>query len=185
MSVNDLEWYETNNPERKDEFAEFFRIIQNEKIKDKIIEPNIGDKTEIGNVNVEILGIKNPEITTNPANNSSMIIKMQVNNKKILFLGDTGTESSEKVIKNQGENLKADIVQVAHHGQKGATEELYKIVKPEICLWPTTEAIWNNNAYGEEDSGPWETKKTRKWMEDLKVKVNYVAKDGNHTIKIF
>ena len=30
---------------------------------------------------------------------------------------------------NQGKNLKSDIVQVAHHGQAGATEELYKIVK--------------------------------------------------------
>ena len=76
-----------------------------------------------------------------------MVIKVKVNHKKILFLGDTGTESSEKLIKGQGNNLKADIVQMAHHGQAGATEELYKIVKPEICLWPTPEWLWNNNSF--------------------------------------
>lgn len=133
----------------------------------------------------KILGIRNPEITNNAINNSSMVIQMKVNHKRILFLGDTGVESSEKLIKNQRKNLKADILQVAHHGQKGATEELYKIVKPEICLWPTQEWLWDNNFNGTEDFGPWKTKETRKWMEDLKVKQNYVAKDGIQNIKIF
>lgn len=186
ISVNDVNWYKENETIRSDEIEEFLNVLYNsEKLKDKIIEPQIGDTIRVDNVKIEILGIRNPEITTNAANNSSMIIKMKVNNKKILFLGDTGVESSLKVIKNQGKNLKADIVQVAHHGQAGATEELYNLVKPQICLWPTTAAIWNNNAYGQEDSGPWKTKETRNWMNKLNVKMNYVAKDGNCTIKIF
>ena len=66
----------------------------------------------------------------------------------------------------------------------GATEELYKIVKPEICLWPTTQRIWENNMYGTEDDGPWTTKETRKWMEDLGVKQNIIEKDGDTTITV-
>lgn len=185
MSITDKEWYIENEPSRKIDLDEFFNIIENENIKQKIIQPEIGDIIKIDNITAEILGIKNTEITTNAINNSSMVIKMKVNNKKILFLGDTGKESSEKLIKNQGKNLKADFVQVAHHGQNGATEELYKIVKPEICLWPTPVWLWENNSNGQEDSGPWKTKETRKWMEDLKVKYNYVAKDGPQDIKIF
>lgn len=185
MSLNDIEWYKINEPVRAEEVEQFFEIINDEKINNKICEPQIGDIIKIDNIKAEILGIKNPEITTNAINNSSMIIKMQVNNKQILFLGDTGTESSNKVIKEQGKKLKADIIQVAHHGQAGATQELYNIVKPEICLWPTTSSIWDNNINGQEDSGPWKTKETRKWMEDLKVKLNYIAKDGIQTIKLF
>lgn len=185
MSINDKEWYIKNEPQRKDDIEAFFPIIEQEKIKDKIVEPQVNDIIKIDNITAKILGIKNPEITKNAINNSSMVIKMQVNQKKILFLGDTGVESSEKLIKNQGENLSADIVQVAHHGQAGATEELYKMVKPEICLWPTPEWLWSNNSDGTEDSGPWKTKETRKWMENLKVKQNYVAKDGIKNIKIF
>ena len=185
MSVNDKQWYIENEPSRQEDIDMFFPVIEQERKKEKIVEPQINDTIRIDNVTAKILGIKNPEITTNSINNSSMVIKFAVNQKDILFLGDTGTESSEKLIKNQGKNLRADIVQVAHHGQAGAPEELYKIVKPEICLWPTTQRIWENNMYGTEDDGPWKTKETRKWMENLKVKVNYLAFNGVQNIKIF
>ena len=185
MSVNDKDWYIKNEPTRKSDIDEFFTVIENENIKSKITQPQINDIIKIDNITAKILGIKNPEITKNAINNSSMVIQIKVNHKRILFLGDTGEESSEKLIRNKKENLKADIVQMAHHGQAGATEKLYEIVKPEICLWPTPEWLWNNNSNGAEDSGPWKTKETRSWMENLKVKQNYIAKDGIQTIKIF
>lgn len=149
----------------------------------EIISQNTSIK--IDNITAKILGTKNPEITTNAINNSSMVIQIQVNQKKILFLGDTGTESSEKLIKNQGKNLKSDIVQVAHHGQAGATEELYKIVNPKICLWPTIDWLWDNIADGKKNAGPFKTMETRQWMENLKVKQNYLTQDGIKSIKIF
>lgn len=185
MSITDKEWYITNEPSRETDINEFFKVIEDEKIASKIIQPQINDIIKIDNVTAKILGIKNIEITNNAINNSSMVIKMQVNQKEILFLGDTGKESSEKLIKNQGKNLKADIVQMAHHGQAGATEELYEIVKPEICLWPTPDWLWDNIADGIKDAGPYKTKETREWMENLNVKQNYVAKDGIKNIKIF
>lgn len=186
MSINSKQWYLENDQSRTEDTESFFEVIENnQEIQNKIIEPQINDKVKIDNVIVNVLGIKNPEILTNATNNSSMIIKIKVNNKKILFLGDTGTESSEKIIKNQGDNLKADIVQMSHHGQNGATEELYQIVKPEICLWPTPEWLWNNDINGTEDSGPWKTKETRKWMENLNVKQHYIEKDGTVKIMIF
>lgn len=185
MSINSKEWYLQNEPSRNEDIEAFFPVIEQENIKQKIVEPQVNDTIKIDNVTAKILGIKNPEITTNAINNSSMVIQFKVNQKKILFLGDTGVESSEKIIKNQGKNLKSDIVQMAHHGQNGATEELYKIVKPKICLWPTPDWLWNNSINGIEDTGPWKTKETRAWMEKIHVKYNYVEKDGQQNIKIF
>ena len=181
MSITDKDWYISNEPSREVDINEFFKVIEDEKIAEKIIQPQINDIIKIDNITAKILGIKNTEII----NNAIMVIQIKVNQKKILFLGDTGTESSEKLIKNQGKNLKSDIVQVAHHGQNGATEELYKIVKPEICLWPTTEWLWNNSIDGNEGTGPWKTAETRKWMSDLKIKQNYLAQNGIQSIKIF
>lgn len=188
LSVEEPQWYVGKEPERQKDIDSFFEAIGSDKIKDKVIEPNIKDEIKIDNVTVTILGLKNPEITTgkNIINNSSMVFRIQVNQKRILFLGDTGVESSEKLLKNLSkEDLKADIVQVSHHGQNGATEELYKTINPEICLWPTPEWLWRNDINGQEDSGPWKTKETRSWMEKLKVKQDYIAKDGTHTIRIF
>lgn len=185
MSITNKEWYIENEPKRKEDIDDFFEVVEEEKIKNKIIEPQINDVIKIDNISAKILGIKNTEITNNAINNSSMVIQIKINQKKILFLGDTGTESSTKLIKEQAKNLKSDIVQVAHHGQNGATEELYKIVKPKICLWPTTDWLWENSVDGVEGTGPWKTTETRKWMENLKVKQNYLAQNGIQYIKIF
>lgn len=186
VTLNEIDWYKQYEPQRTIEAENLQKVLQNEKIKDKVTEVKLNQEINIDNIRCKILGIKNPEITTNAINNSSMVIRMQVNNKTILFLGDTGKESSEKLIKEQPQKeLKADIVQMAHHGQNGATEELYKIINPKICLWPTPQWLWDNNSGGGEDSGNWKTKETRKWIENLKVEQNIIEKDGNKTIKIW
>ena len=138
-TANPLEWYTKNEPIRANEITNFYNAINLENIKDKVEEVNLNQKIKIDNVNCEILGIKNPEITVNPINNSSMVIKMNINGKKILFLGDTGVESGNKLLENQKDKLKADIVQMAHHGQSGVNKDVYEVIRPEICLWPTPE----------------------------------------------
>lgn len=182
--ANSLEWYQEYSADRVGEIQKFYQAIENKKINTIKSEPKIGDYIKIDNIKIEILGINNPEIIVNPINNSSMVFKLYINNKSILFLGDTGEESSKKLIDNYGEKLKSNIVQMAHHGQQGATEELYKLVNPEICLWPTPEWLWNNDSGEGYNSGPWKTFETRMWMENLEVKNNYVAKDGDITIKV-
>lgn len=182
--ANPLEWYQKYSADRVIEIEKFYQAIENQKINEIKSEPQIGDKITIDNIQIEILGINNPEITTNPINNLSMVFKLYVNNKSILFLGDTGEESSKKLIDKYGRKLKSDIVQMAHHGQQGATEELYKLVKPKICLWPTPEWLWSNDSGEGYNSGPWKTLETIKWTEDLKVEKNYVAKDGDITIEV-
>lgn len=178
-SVNSQEWYNENEPNRAYEAEDFYRAIQNERIKAIAKTPQIGDKIKIGkNIYVEILQTANPEITYNAINNSSMVFKIYVNDKSILILGDIGTEASKKLINRYGKDLKSDIVQMAHHGQSGATQELYKLVDPEICLWQSPQWMWDNV------TGTFKTLETRKWMEDLGVKTNYVAKDGDITITV-
>lgn len=185
-TANEIEWHEQNNIVRTDEIEKFYNTLKNDKIKSKIREPKIGDKIEIDkNIEVEILGVKNPEIIENAINNSSMVFKLHVNDKTIMFLGDTGTESSNKLVKMYTKNeLKSDIVQISHHGNNGATEELYNLIQPEICLWPTPNWLWDNNSGEGFNTGNWTTIETRTWMEKIGVKTHYVAKDGDITITV-
>lgn len=184
VSVNELDWYEQNEPTRLEFTKTFLDTLSQEKIKDKVVEPTLNEKIKIDNIEIEILGIKNPEITENAGNEQSMVFTINTGKTKILFLGDTGIKSSEKLLTNQKEKLKSDIVQMAHHGQAGATKELYEAIQPKICLWPTPEWLWNNDIGTGENSGTWKILETRSWMKELKVKKHYVAKDGNITIKI-
>lgn len=117
-TLNDLAWYEENEPSRAYEVENFYNVLNNESIKNKSREVYLNQIIQMDNISCEILGIKNPEITTGAINNSSMVIKFKVNDKSILFLGDTQVESETKLLNVQGEKkLKADIVQMAHHGQ--------------------------------------------------------------------
>ena len=183
-TMNELEWYKTYAEERAWEAERFYNALQNERIKNNIEEVKLNQIINIDFIKCEILGVKNPEITNNAFNNSSMVIKMNLEKSSILFLGDTGEESGDKLLNTQKDKLKSDIVQVAHHGQRGAKESLYQEIKPTICLWPTPEWLWDNDNGGGKDSGPWKTLETREWMEKLMVKQNIVEKDGDITIKV-
>lgn len=185
ITINELSWYQKYEADRIEEVKKFYNAILNERIKENVEEVTLNQKIYIDNIECEILGIKNPEITTNAINNSSMVIKMFVNNKSILFLGDTGVESGEKLLKNQRNKLKADIVQAAHHGQNGVNKEIYEAINPKIVLWPTPDWLWNNDIGNGEDSGNWKTKETRTWLQELGVSTNIIEKDGDITIKIY
>lgn len=184
-STNDYEWYETYEPGRKEFSKKFLNTLQNNaKIKNKVHQAKLNEKINIDGIKAEILGIKNPEITENSGNEQSLVIKFNTGKTTFLVLGDTGVNLSKKLLDTQKEKLKSDIVQMSHHGQNGATKELYSQIQPQICMWPTPEWLWKNDSGTGEDSGTWKTKVTRKWMEELNVKENYVEKDGNITIKI-
>ena len=187
VTYNDLEWYKKNANERENEsenVEKFINTLKLDKFQNKVKNVQMNEKIDIENIHIQILGIANPEITTGAINNSSMIIQMKVNDKTILFLGDSQEESGNKLLKNQEKKLKADIVQMAHHGQKGVSKNVYEKIKPEICLWPTPEWLWNNDIGNGEDSGSFKTKETREWMKELNVEKNIIEKDGNITINI-
>ena len=136
VTLNTPEWYEKFGDGRGNEAQELMQALEVDRVKEKVTEVELGQEIQVDNITFKILGVKNPEITENAMNNSSMVIKCMVNNKSIIFLGDTGQESGEKLLKNQREQLKADYVQVAHHGQAGAGEELYKTISPKVAMWP-------------------------------------------------
>lgn len=183
-TMNDIEWYKEYESKRAEEAERFYNALQNERVKGKTEEVTLNQTINIDFIKCEILGVKNPEITNNGFNNSSMVIKMNLPKSSILFLGDTGEESGDKLLNTQKDKLKSDIVQVAHHGQSGAKESLYKEINPRICLWPTPEWLWNNDSGGGKGSGPWTTLETRQWMENLGVKIHVIEKDGDTTIKV-
>lgn len=183
-SFNDYSWYEENEPARAEFSKQILEILKQDNIKEKVEEVKLNQNINIDDINIEILGIKNPEITENAGNEQSMVIKFDTGKTTFLVLGDTGIKSSEKLLNTQKEKLKSDIVQMSHHGQNGATEELYKQINPTICMWPTPEWLWDNDSGNGKGSGIWKTLETRQWMEKLKVKKNYVEKDGDITIKL-
>jgi beta-lactamase superfamily II metal-dependent hydrolase len=142
-------------------------------------EHTLGEVLAVDGVRFEILGIKNPEITQNAVNNSSVLMHVSGGGKTVLFPGDLGVEGGRKTLDSPfKKKLLAEYVQMAHHGQNGVSEEFYREVQPSFCLWPTPDWLWDNDNGGGKGSGPWATLTVRGWMEKLGIKKHFIAKDG-------
>ena len=167
------------------DFENFNQALGDSKVE--YIDVQLGDKINMDKMEIEILGIKNPEIIEpNAINNSSLVFKMYLNNCSILFLADLGYEGGEKLLNSKyAARLPSDYVQMAHHGQGGVSEDFYKKVNPKYCLWPTPDWLWNNDQGKGIGTGPWQTLEVRDWMEKLNVKKNYVMTDGIQKIEIY
>lgn len=110
----------------------------------RLIYVKIGDKINIGDVQITILHPQNELIKNNPMNSNSIVCRLEYNAFSMLFTGDI-EEETEKLILSKNINLKADILKVAHHGSKtSSTMEFLNVVKPKIALI----GVGEKNKYG-------------------------------------
>ena len=177
----DMNWIINNSPSSMPLIQEFEKQVKLHGIT--VQKPHKDDVYEFGTVKVKVLN--NAEHYSyyggiDGMNSLSIIYKVYTANASILFLGDADIDQGKWLLENvSAEDLKSTIVQMAHHGQNGVDEDLYKAISPKICLWPNVEWIWHNRY----DTNSYSTYYTRHWMQELGVVKNYLAKDGLCVIK--
>lgn len=146
-----------------------------------------GQKLKAGSVEIHVLRVpKEDTFPMNVFNNSSVVFRMDAEGQRILFVGDLGEEAGDDILETvPKEELQADFVQMAHHGQNGVKKSFYEAVAPKACLWNTPGWLWDNTLPGKElGTGPWRTMEVREWMKELGVKHHFVTKDGDHVLKL-
>ncbi len=138
----------------------------------------VGDTLTLGEgVGLRVLGAFNETLTHNAVNNSSLVFRVESCSKTVLFLGDLGVRGGQYLLKNtELDRLKADYVQMAHHGQHGVDKKFYQAVGAKYALWPTPKWLWENRADGKGyNSGNFKTFEVRAWMRELGIQKNYVS----------
>ncbi len=112
-------------------------------------------------------------------NDTSLVFRLAfTNGKTALFLGDLGLRAGDVFAQKYREQIKSDIVQMAHHGQNGAGENVYRLIQPDICLWPAPMWLYDNDRGGGFDTAHYKTVTVRGWMERLGVKEHLVEGMG-------
>ena len=152
------------------------------RFADKITVVFGGDTYFIGEAKIDILYTTDYEIVDNVGNNSSVVFKITLGGKTILILGDCGVEAGNKLLAKYKDTgvLKADICQMAHHGQQGVTKEFYEEVAPEVCIWCAPKWLWENDAGRGFNTHCFKTVEVRGWMDEIgTVKKHIVNMDGN------
>ena len=182
-SFTGMDWYHLNEEYRADmveKALDAFQKLPADRLHGDITK---GQVITIDSVTVTVMN--DPYLYEhNSINNSSVAYKVLMDGKTILFLGDMGEEAGNQLLADVGaEALKADVVQMAHHGQYGVTREVYEAIRPQICMWPTPGWLWDNDNGGGPGSGPWFTQDTIRWVRELGVVTNYCIKDGDQVIE--
>lgn len=138
-----------------------------------------GEQFTADNVTIDILRVVNQSMKEDFINNLSVVYKLteKLDSGKVfkmIFLGDLGVRGGEELLSLYQYDLsvlKADGVQMAHHGQNGVDFPVYQAIAPTYTFWPTPDWLWTNTPGGwEPGTGPWKTLEVRAWMESLGAK---------------
>lgn len=177
-SFPELSWVkEYCSDEEYESFRAFSESLTQSGVPCEDAQPD--QKFKIDRLEFHVLGIRNPELTHNPLNNSSLVIRVSDGVKSVLFLGDLGLEGGEKLLKSPlAGSLPSEYVQMAHHGQAGVGESFYQKVNPSYCLWTTPKWLWDNDRGEGPGTGPYKTLETRAWMDKLPIKKHYIMYEG-------
>lgn len=133
----------------------------------------------LSHTHFKVLGVKNEEITNNPYNNQSIVIKVWDDSKSVLFLADLGLEGGDKLLSSPYRpELDCDYLQVSHHGQAGVSKDFYRTIRFRACLWPTPEWLYNNDAGNGYNTHTWETVEIRELMDALGINEHHLSFQG-------
>lgn len=168
-SFNSLEWYKEYDERGFETEEKMINLLDSKKIKNKI-SCEKDQEIYMDNVKCEILKIADPEmINTDNGNDSSMCFKITATdvNKSIIFLGDAYYYASVELLKDP-QKLKADVVQMAHHGQNGVSKEVYIAIAPKVCCFNCPGWLYNNNPETGYNSGKWKSIEVQNWVQELR-----------------
>ena len=107
--------------------------------------PHTGQKYRIGDAALECLASMDDTIhVTQNGNATSLVLRMELGGQVILWTADAGC-SYAKLAERYGHYLKADILQIPHHGfQSGKAESeilTYDLVDAPVCLLPASRYV--------------------------------------------
>ena len=148
-------------------FNDFVKYTRQQGLQLEV--PSVGTVWPLGSATVTLLG---PVTGYSDTNNTSLVLRIDYGNTSFLLTGDM-EKTAETDLVNSGANLKADVLQVGHHGSSTSTGYLFlNAVLPEMGVI----SCGTGNKYGH----PHE--ETLSILRDAKVDVYRTDLQGTITI---
>lgn len=128
-----------------------------------------GEEYKINGGTFTVLSPPKKKLTKNNTNENCLVLSLQLQGKKFLFMGDAGF-----LCENTLNNVKCDVIKIGHHGSRNSTsEELLDKANPQYAVL----------SYGKNNFGhPSETVLSK--LNKRKIKTYHTYKDGNVKFKI-
>lgn len=200
IDCHDMADYDLFRRELESMLPSFNRVLP--KFKDKAHIVKQGEQIQIDEVKIHFIYTFHDGLYNNLMNDSSLVFKVSTPNTSVMFLGDLGPEGGDILFHESRHLLKADMVQMAHHGHMNCGMEVYAAIGAKTCLWCCADWLYDEmeELYGvpkDDCEGRREklddlrrrgrhrmygTTLTRQWMDILGVTKHYVTKDGTNKI---
>ena len=120
-------------------FQDFVKYTQQQGLQVEV--PAVGTMWPLGGATVTMLG---PVAQYSDTNDTSIVLRIDYGSTSFLLTGDT-EKTAETDLVNSGANLRADVLQVGHHGSNTSTSYLFlNAVLPEMGII----SCGVNNKYG-------------------------------------
>ena len=123
-----------------------------------------GDELNICGLKVDIYNAYDEhvkELSQDYLNDGSMMFKVQGEKSSMLFCADVGKAMSNYLLDTWGEKLKADYIQMGHHGNGGLLKDFYEEVSPKLAFFDAPDWLMYD------ETGKYTTPENAKEMESL------------------
>lgn len=151
---------------------------------EKNYAPHAGERIDFGDAVMDVHytyeegELYSPERVRGDVNNHSLIFSFTVDGQKLLFVGDAYYHAAILAAEIAGDNIKADICQIGHHGRTTSKDDMfYQKVAPKVALWP--------GCYEHIDLFRL-IRGTNRWIfgEESTITDHFVATDGHQTLTL-
>jgi competence protein ComEC len=126
---------------REAEFARLATTLRRERVPVELV--GRGDRLEIGGATIDVLwpphaGAENQPVSVN---NDSLVLRVRYGARAFLLTGDIEREAEAALVAAPDE-LRSDLVKVAHHGSKtSSTEPFVGAVRPALAVFSVGRSI--------------------------------------------
>ncbi|MGK5082330.1 MBL fold metallo-hydrolase [Bdellovibrionota bacterium FG-1] len=108
-------------------------------------------------------------------NDASLIARLTVYGKRVLFTGDLNGRLGEWLAQKHPKDLKADILKFPHHGTEGAAPDIFfNAVQPKFGMIPSPKNLWCSDR----------SSRMRNWIRHAKIPGYVNGLHGSVDVKI-
>lgn len=122
-------------------------LLQGFEGHDNVTWLKAGDVKNILGLKMEVLHSCDELVISqsdNILNDGSMVFKLSAKEESILYLADAGELVADEIMKEYGDKLDADYVQMSHHGNGSLPDSFYELVSPKTALFDAPDWLMEN-----------------------------------------
>lgn len=102
--------------------------------------PHAGERFSIDGVGLRFFFTQDEIPFEDDYNKMSMVFSLSLGGETVMFTGDAYREPLRWAAERFGEELRADLCQLAHHGLNGGDREFYRLVGAKKVMIPTSKS---------------------------------------------